>query len=462
MRQPFENITPVNPETLINAFIKNPSSALFMHIHRFMQHDIDKIDFITNTLSQYVNLHPVQEHAKKIILYNGFIQTTTEYTTIEKEQFIINAICNSGTPTGKNSDIHWFLLGQLLSKSSHANNLTLPNNWGTIKRYSQCYNHALWKNPSLIVALEEQHKIRTRFINKIQTFDPTIKATDFKNQTKNDYEVLKDATHTAKELHQILIAIPCKSNRLSFLSHFFGTPQNIDLFRHANKPVDKIFVNRIFKNRTDLDLILNTLDKGGKTLKPRQVILDRLTLHMPKKWMTQLENIIAINSGPQQIKNFAGPNILPAPGFFTPATNRQQMAPIVEIEGGEIELPPIPKPVEPVNNLLHRGTGKNRVALSNDLEMEIETPPRPEAALVIETDNTETLDGLVPYIAQVAVAAEVQESVNTDSDAMQIEYTDNNQAPSHQSPKFFRLEEEVSKKRTRDTDEVPSPRPHKK
>ena len=471
MRQQIENTAPVNPEVLIHAFIKKPSSPSFMLIHQFMQHNSEKVNLITNILSQYVNLPPAEEYAKKLILYTGFIQTITEHSPIEQEQFILNAICNAGTPTGKKSDIHWFLLGQLLAKSTHANNLTLPNNWGTIKRYSECYNHALWKNPSLIVALEEQYKIRTRFIAKIQTFARDIKATEFKNQTKNDYDMLKDATHTAKELHQILIAIPFKANRLSFLSHLFGTSENIDKFRHANKPVDKFFVSRIFKSRTDLDFILDTLDIGGKTLKPREVILERLTVHMPKEWMTQLVNTVATNSAPQQIKNVAGPNILPTPGFFTPATNRQQLAPIIEIEGGEIELPSITKPVVPVNNLLHRGTGKNRVPLSDEVEMEIETPPRPVAALVIETDNTGNLDGLVPYIAQVAVAAEVQESVNADSDAMQIEDTDNNQAPSHQSPKFFRqlipfvkniLEEEVSKKRTRETDEEPSPRPHKK
>ena len=470
MRQPFENITLVNPEALIHAFIKNSSSALFMHIHQFMQHNSEKVNLITNILSQYVNLPPAEEYAKKLILYTGFIQTITEYSPIEQEQFILNAICNAGTPTGKNSDIHWFLLGQLLSKSSHANNLVLAESWGRKKRPTECYNHALWKNPSLIVAFEEQYKFRTRFIAKIQTFARDIKATEFKNQTKNDYDMLKDTTHTAKELHQILIAIPFKANRLSFLSHLFGTSENIDKFRHANKPVDKFFVRRIFKSRTDLDLILNTLDIGGKTLKPRQVILERLTVHMPKEWITQLANV-ATNSAPQQIKNVAAPNILPTPGFFTPATNRQQLAPIIEIEGGEIELPSIPKPVVPVNNLLHRGTGKNRVALSDEVEIEIETPPRPVAALVMETDNTGNLVGLVPYIAQVAVAAEVQESVNADSDAMQIEDTDNNQAPSHQSPKFFRqltpsvkniLEEEVSKKRPRDTDEEPSPRPHKK
>lgn len=504
MQTYIEKTITITPEQLIHAYIKEPNAKNFMPLYRYIKSGFTNAKLISDTLAKVVSLSPAEQSAKNMILYTGFILTiTTEHSTVAQEQYVINQICNSGTPTGTNSDIHWFLLGQLLSKSPHSDALTLPNNWGTIKRPYHCYNQALWKNPSLIVAIEEQKQFINNFISKINKLDPKIKASELINQTKGDFEALKDVIQNAKDLHQILSQIPKMMNRLSFLTHLIGTTETINNFRHAEKPVDQPFIHKVFKDKNDLTYVLSTLSQGGETLKPREVILKRLKFAMPK-WMNSLPEGSKVTPSNTQPVHFSR---VPRVFALVPTIRTQPFVP--SVEGGEIEdlseFVPVPAPIVTVENPLNKGLGqehnvvqqlanmpsnsKNIIEIIDNEKMDLETPI-PENLI----DDTE--EELVPFLATVVPNANAAPAhlaavpmrkltvTNTPSNSqilidlaeceeMETDKTEIKKSSQKHRPTFFNKvmvnislensqEELPSLKRSRDTDEDQNPRVNKK
>jgi len=168
--------------------------------------------------------------------------------------------------------------------------------------------------------------------------DPNQKLKSFVDQLKGDFQNLKLAIRNVHDLHYVSKCITRKDILLSFLSHFISHPSYVNDFRQFEKPCDTAFLKKILGNNkhdinNNINIIVQLLPVGGNTLKPQQVIRQRLEKETSQWKVSPLREPIR--------------TIVPT--VYAPANNQpvatiiiEEVQPmIMEIEGGEYEDEPV-------------------------------------------------------------------------------------------------------------------------
>ena len=156
----YTTLITANDNLLINLGENISSIKITEFIKKYKNHRLVGLTTIPEELINEL------DELKQLTMYTLLAATFFRHdTAISGLQHTVNSLCLNKSPSGKYSDIRWFLLGEIFKNKDSFHLLKMPQRWMTSLNNpmtpspSYCYSQAILRNPYLIPAWQRLHDI---------------------------------------------------------------------------------------------------------------------------------------------------------------------------------------------------------------------------------------------------------------------------------------------------------------